>query len=395
MARVRVLQIFSRYLNPGGEENSVYRIGDALQQICDVEYFLGSTQELLGDGLGKKALAPLRAYHNFQSSRLLRKYQDVGRFDVWLIHNVLPGLSPSVYQTAFQLGVPIIHYLHNYRMGCINGFFLNKGSSCERCLNGNFWPAFETGCWHHSRLISGIQALVTLRIRRLHVFQRVSAWIALSQAQRNKHIQIGLPSEKIHVIPHFYEPKEAPPPARPNGDILFLGRLSPEKGVDHLLRAWQLLPPTARRLAIAGDGPEFPKLRALAKELNLSNVDFLGFLSQTEQRKVWSRTAFSVIPSVWSEPFPLTFLESWSNGRTFVSNRLGAMAEVVKENVDGLLSEPFSPESLAKQIQRMMDDPDRCAAMGQAGYRRIREEFNQAQWLSRISHLLETSLSLR
>jgi glycosyltransferase involved in cell wall biosynthesis len=133
----------------------------------------------------------------------------------------------------------------------------------------------------------------------------------------------------------------------------------------------------------------------LAKELNLSNVDFLGFVSQSEQRKVWSRTAFSVIPSVWSEPFPLTFLESWSNGRTFVANRLGAMAEVVQENVDGLLSEPFSPESLAQQIQRMMDDPDRCAAMGRAGYRRIREEFDQAQWLSRMNHVLETSLSLR
>ena len=50
MRRLRILQVFSRYLNPGGEENSVYRIGDALQAEHDVEYFLGSTDELLEIG---------------------------------------------------------------------------------------------------------------------------------------------------------------------------------------------------------------------------------------------------------------------------------------------------------------------------------------------------------
>jgi len=394
MARIRVLQVFSRYLNLGGEENSVYRIGDALQQICDVEYFLGSTQELLGDGLGKKALAPLRAYHNLHTSHVLKKYQAVGRFDVWLVHNVLPGLSPSVYQTAFQLGVPIIHYLHNYRMGCINGFFLNKGSSCERCLNGNFWPAFETGCWHHSRLISGLQALVTLRVRQLRVFQKVSAWIALSQAQREKHLQIGLPAEKIHVIPHFYEPKEEPPPPSPGGDILFLGRLSPEKGVDHLLRAWKRVNHQGRKLVIAGDGPEADALKALSLSLQLNNVEFAGFLDQGRQRTVWGQTAFSVIPSVWSEPFPLTFLESWSQGRTFIANHLGAMAEVVRNGQDGLLSKPFAEESLADLIQFLINTPDACTSMGHAGHQRILKEFQRSSWLEKINDVFQKVLPL-
>lgn len=393
MARIRVLQIFSRYQNPGGEENSVYRIGDALQEQFDVEYLLGSTEELLGDTYAKKMLAPLKAYHNFRAIRLLKRYQEVGHFDVWLIHNVLPGLSPSVYQTASQLGTPMIHYLHNYRMGCINGFFLNKGSPCERCLNGNFWPAFETGCWHNSRLISGIQSLVTLRIRQLHVFQRVSAWVALSQAQRQKHIQIGLPPEKIHVIPHFYEHKESSPPPNPNGDILFLGRLSPEKGIDQLLRAWKLLPQTSRKLNIAGDGPELTKLHSLVRELGLTNVNFLGFLDKSGQREIWSRTAFSVIPSIWSEPFPLTFLESWSNSRTFVSNRLGAMAEVVQDGRDGLLAAPFNPSALAEQMQKLISSPSDCQRMGEAGLRRIQNDFNKDLWLNRISSLVTTTLN--
>ena len=393
MRRLNILQIFSRYRNPGGEENSVYRIGDALQADHEVEYFLGSTDELLGPSPLTRVSSPFRAFHNLAASRRLRRFQDVGKFDLWQIHNVLPGLSPSVYQTAFSLKVPVVHYLHNYRMGCINGFFLNHGNSCQRCLGGNFWPAFQTACWHESRLISGLAALITLRIRQVGSFRKVAAWIALSQAQKRKHVEIGLPEERLHVVPHFYEPKGDPLPPSPQGDVLFLGRLSPEKGVDHLLRAWKLLPPSRRRLKIAGDGPERAKLHALASELALTNVDFLGFLDQARQREVWSQTAFSVIPSIWSEPFPLTFLESWTNGRTFVSNRLGAMAEVVQENEDGLLAEPFSSESMAGKIRSLMTNPGRCALMGQAGRQRILREFNRRNWLQKLNAVYATVLA--
>ena len=393
MRRLRILQVFSRYLNPGGEENSVYRIGDALQEKYDVEYFLGSTDELLGSTPWTRIGAPFRSFYNLPVARRLRRYQEVGKFDLWLIHNVLHGLSPSVYQEAFSLKVPVVHYLHNYRMGCINGFFLNHGRACEQCLGGNFWPAFQTACWHDSRLISGMATLITLRIRHIGSFKKMAGWIALSQAQKKKHVEIGLPDERIHVVPHFYEPKGDPLPPCPDGHVLFLGRLSPEKGVDHLLRAWKLLPSSERRLKIAGDGPERRKLHALAGELGLSNVDFLGFLDKDSQREVWGQTAFSVIPSIWSEPFPLTFLESWANGRTFVSNRLGAMAEVVQEGRDGLLAEPFSEQSLATQIQKLISAPDTCASMGESGRGRILNEFNRNFWMKKIHPVFQKALS--
>ena len=123
MRRLKILQIFSRYLEYGGEEGSVFRIGDALQEHHDVEYFIGSTEDLLGARKLTSFLAPLQAWHNQAVAHRLRRYQELGRFDFWQIHNVLPGLSSSVYQTAFALNVPIIHCLHNYRMGCTNGSY--------------------------------------------------------------------------------------------------------------------------------------------------------------------------------------------------------------------------------------------------------------------------------
>ena len=237
-----------------------------------------------------------------------------------------------------------------------------------------------------------MMGLILRRVRSIGTLKNTAAWIALSQAQGAKHAQMGIPEKRIHVIPHFYEPKGESIPPCPRGNILFLGRLSPEKGVDHLLQAWKLVRPNGRKLIIAGEGPEEPKLKALAKRLALRDVDFVGFLKGDQQRAIWAQTAFSVIPSIWSEPFPLTFLESWTQDRTFVANRLGAMAEVVIEGKDGLLAEPFSPASLSAKIQELIENPDRCTEMGQAGKGRILNEFNRTLWLSRIESVYETIL---
>jgi len=220
MRRLRILQVFSRYLEYGGEEGSVFRIGDALQDHHDVEYFIGSTEDLLGGHRFVSPLAPVMAWHNSKVARRLRRYQELGRFDFWQIHNVLPGLSPAVYREAYSLGVPLIHYLHNYRLGCANSFFLNHGLPCQRCLQGNFWPAFQTACWKNNRWISGFMGLILRKIRQDGLFTKTAAWIAISEAQKQKHVAMGIPANRIHVIPHFYEHRE-PPPA-PKQPLLLL-----------------------------------------------------------------------------------------------------------------------------------------------------------------------------
>jgi glycosyltransferase involved in cell wall biosynthesis len=394
MRRLRILQIFSRYLKFGGEEGFVDSFRNASLPFHDVTDYQGSSEELLGRSFSSKLMLPIRAFHSSRVAKELGHLQKNGCFDLWVIHNVLPGLSPSVYQTAFDLKVPVVHYLHNYRMGCANGFFLNHGQPCERCLGGNFWPAALTACWRNSRLISGMMGLVLRRVRSVGTFHNVAAWVALSQAQRSKHIAMGIPQDRIHVVPHFYEPKGDSIPPRPNGNVLFLGRLSPEKGVNHLLLAWKLVQSKGRKLIIAGDGPEKERLQKQARELGLADVQFVGFLDREQQRAVWAKTAFSVIPSIWSEPFPLTFLESWTQTRTFVANRLGAMAEVVVEEKDGLLADPFSPESLSARIQELIENPNRCSEMGQAGKERILSEFNRTLWLSRINAVYQKALSV-
>ena len=387
MRSLKILQIFSRYLQQGGEEVFSGAFRRALEPSNTVENFEGSSAAWMGNSPFARLSLPLRIFHDPTVAASLRARQQSGSFDLWVIQNALPGLTPAVYETAFRLGVPVVHYLHNYRLGCTNGFLLNHGKPCERCLDGNFWPAFATACWRENRLISGTMGLVLRRVRALGAFRRVAAWIALNQGQKATHVRMGIPPEKIHVVPHFFEARDPVPPPKPDGDILFLGRLSPEKGLDILLRAWALVRPGARNLVIAGTGPEEASLRDLAKALKLSSVRFAGFVPPEGQPALWAQTSFSVLPSIWHEPFPLSFLESWAHARPVVASRVGAMAEEVTEGVTGFLAEPFSEKSLASKIQGMMDRPDQSVAMGLAGAKKVKEEHNRELWLQKIHQI--------
>jgi glycosyltransferase involved in cell wall biosynthesis len=203
---------------------------------------------------------------------------------------------------------------------------------------------------------------------------------------------MGIPPERIHTIHHFYESSAHPPPTTPSGDTLFLGRLSQEKGVDLLLRAWAKVKNKNRRLVIAGTGPEESFLKKLASDLNLANVVFTGFLNKEQQVSLWSNSSALVVPSIWDEPFGMVVLEAWAKERPVVAYAKGALPELIHHGVNGLLADPFSVEALAKNIQELIDKPDLGPRLGKAGNLRLKDEFNRTLWLSRINAVYQKAL---
>jgi glycosyltransferase involved in cell wall biosynthesis len=385
--RLQVLQIFNRYLQYGGEEGSITRIGDALQEIHDISYFFYSSAQLAGEGLWPKLQIPWKTLHNSEVASGLKQLQESNHYDVWQIHNVFPAMSPVVYELAFKWNIPIIHYLHNYRLGCVNGFFLNHGQACQRCISGNFWPAFETACWHDSHLQSGWLGLITNRIRNMPLFEKVFRWIAISEAQKREHVRMGIPADKIKVIHHFLDTEGPPLPPSKSPTAIFVGRLSLEKGVANLLEAWKQVEGGDRKLLIMGDGPERSDLERKAK--GLKGVQFLGFLGKGEHRKYWQEALFSVVPSIWLEPFGMTVLESWSHGRPVVAHGIGALSEIVREGIDGTLADPRSVDDLARKLDAMLSNPKQAQAMGLAGRQQLEDYFSHHRWLRDIASVYE------
>jgi glycosyltransferase involved in cell wall biosynthesis len=293
-------------------------------------------------------------------------------------------MSTTPYELAFQLGVPILQFLHNYRFSCSNGFFLAHGKSCQRCIHGNFLHALRAACWRNSHLASGWMGFILRHLQSIGAFEKITRWIALSEAVRTLHIQMGVPADRIDVVPHFFEPRNSvPPPHSKTPTALFLGRLSPEKGVLQLLRAWCLLDRKDAQLLIAGDGPERAHLEAFAQKSGLQNVRFLGFVPAEHHAQLWKEAAVCLVPSIWPEPFGLVVLEAWAHARPVIAHRIGALPEWIVPGT-GLLADPSSIEALATQLASAFDNLDLMASMGRTGHARLLTDFNKAQWLDRM-----------
>ena len=382
--RPRILQIFSQYREYGGEEGSVYRIGDALHRDFEVSFFKTSSADAFSGGILHKGISTLKAYYNWSIVKQLKCYQEAGHYEYWLIHNVFPAMSPAVYELAFKLGIPVVHYLHNYRLGCVNGFFLNHGKACQRCMHGNFLPALQTACWHESHVQSGIMGAITSRARGMDLFQRTDHWIAISEAQKAEHVLMGIPEERITVIPHFLESAEELPPYPKEGDALYVGRLSSEKGVDRLLLAWEKIQHCGRTLWIVGDGPERAALEEIVRNRKLQNVCFTGFLEHQQMAQIWRNVACTIIPSVWKEPFGMVVLEAWAKGRPVVAHRIGALPEIITHDYDGLLTSSDSTEQLSAALLKILLNPGLGEAMGKAGWEKLKTRYSKDCWMESI-----------
>jgi len=391
--RPRVLQIFNRYLEYGGEQGSVGRIGDTMQEIADVEYFLASSEQLLGKrSVEAMAKAAAFSFHNPEIIRRLKRYQKIGEFDLWLIHNVFPAMSPSVYGLSCKLGVPVVQYLHNYRMSCTNGYFLNHGENCTSCIDGNFTKAAATGCWRDSRLISGWMGLILMRVRAMGVFRDVAAWIALSKAQKALHARMGIPADRIHINPHFFVPRGDLVIREPGTDVLFVGRLSKEKGVAQLLDAWKLTERGEAKLLLAGNGPERIALEKKIAAENIDGVEFLGFVPRDDQAAMWRRAAFSVVPSIWQEPLPTVVFEAWERGRPAIVSDAGGLADSVEDCVDGFKVPMRDAKAWAAAMGKLLRNPALRAAMARSGLAKLGKNYTKEQWLKRIESIYKVAL---
>jgi len=384
--KMKILQIFNRYSYYGGEEGWVKTIANALRSHHHIQNLYGSTETMLGTTFFSKAVAPLKAIWNWDAFDKVIELQNVEKFDLWIVHNVFPGLSPAIYDAARKLDVPVLQYLHNYRFGCINGFLLNHGKPCTLCLSGSFLPAVQTRCWHESRVACATMGISMTCLRTAGVLQQVAHWVAISHAQKAIHTRIGIPAEKISVLHHFYD-QPVMRADRPGRDVLFVGRLSQEKGVETLIDAWKQAGIRDRDLVIAGEGPMQPQLEERAR--SVPNIRFTGFLKTEELEQAWLNAAVSVVPSIWEEPFGRVVLESWGHGVPVLAARIGALPELTEKGDTGWLFDPTSSESLSQALRTVLADESALAAAAAKCHEAV-SKFSKENWITAMNTILES-----
>jgi glycosyltransferase involved in cell wall biosynthesis len=201
--------------------------------------------------------------------------------------------------------------------------------------------------------------------------------VAVSRDAGQLVVQEGIPAARVRVIWNGIDLRRfAFSGPTPDGPLVTVARLSPEKDIQTLIRAMALVKSEepALRLEIAGQGPCLPELQQLTEQFGLlDNVRFLGLVHDVPA--LLARASQFVLPSL-TEGISLTLLEASARGLPVVATRVGGNSEVVHDGVSGLLVPAADPEALARAILALHRDPERRRHMGQAGRQRVEENFD-------------------
>lgn len=416
MIKILLVHNFYQSSSPSGED-AVFR--DEVELLkkngIDVITYEKNNDEIKGYGLLDKVHL---AFQNIWSRKtyielkqLLRKEKpDLAHF-----HNIWYLISPSAYSACADAGVPVVQTLHNFRFFCINGLLLRNSKICEECIyakkgdrswvmgHGNKdygvrgkgkeegdkkahgWKiiknAVRYGCYRNSKLYSFSIASANAIHRAFGTWGKsIDAFIALTEFGKKKFIECGLPENKIFVKPNFLS--DPPEPSFAHRDyVIFLGRLSHEKGLSILIDAAKVLNNSAvpLKFKIVGDGPLMKDLKDKVKAEKINRIEFTGRKTFHECMGLLRDARFMIMPAVCYENFPMAIREAFACGKPVITSRLGAMAELVKDGQTGLLFEPGDPEDLAAKIRWMLENHDACIAMGKNARKEFEEKYTEKQ----------------
>lgn len=312
--------------------------------------------------------------------------------DLVHVHNTFVMISPSIFTACRDRGIPVMQTLHNFRLMCPAATFYRNGQVCEACAEGNLWSAVRHRCYRSSRTATATVAIMLATHRFLRTWQdSVDGYIALTDFSRRKFIAAGLDPEKVLVKPNFVDPDPGPG-SGPGQYALFMGRLSEEKGVSTLLRAWQH-PSVRCPLQIVGDGPQRADLERQAQSQSIGDVTFRGRLSRSETLAVLKGARFVIVPSEWYEGFPMVIAEAMACGVPIICSRLGAMEEIVADHVTGLHYAAGDAEDLAQRVAWAWNNLSETLEMGRAARREYELRYTADRNYSLLMDIYERTLN--
>jgi glycosyltransferase involved in cell wall biosynthesis len=276
--------------------------------------------------------------------------------DIAYVHNLYPMLSTSVLDACQDAGVPVVMNVQDYKLTCPMGQHLRNGAICTKCLDGSVaWSAVHACKGGH--VTSAAYALSHGLARLRRGYERgVDLFVTPTQFAADHLARAGFDRSRIVVTPNMCD--------LPEGDAIgdgeyaaYVGRLSPEKGLDVLIDAAK---ENGVPVRIAGSGSR--PFRATPE-----TVRFVGPVSREALPEFYQRARFVVVPSIWFEVFGLVVVEAMFQSVPVIASNIGGLPELVEHEHNGLLVPPGYVKGLADAMRRLWAEPELCRRMGRAG----------------------------
>lgn len=266
------------------------------------------------------------------------------------VHAWAKALSPSVGPALIGSGLARVYTMHEFFMACPNGGFYDyqKAQTCHRTPMS--LSCITTNCdavSYPRKLVRVARQMLVNGGGLIGAFPHV---ITISQLQDDV-IRPYMPAETIwHRVSNPIEAVNRGPKDGPGTDFLYVGRISPEKGVGHFCEAARL---AGVRPVIVGDGPQKAEL-----QIRYPDADFLGWKSPREVSNLLRGARALVFPSVWYEGQPLTIFEALAEGTPVIVSDVCAGREAIRDGENGLWFETANVESLAGALRRLTDQSE-------------------------------------
>jgi len=387
---MKVLCLHNSYQQMGGEDQS-YAAEVAMMRANGVDVVEYRVHNDEVEKLGKLRVAG-KTFWNSTSydaiGELIRKHRPtVAHFT-----NTFPLISPAGYYAAKAEGVPVVQSLRNFRLMCVNGLFFRDGKVCEDCMGrSTTWPGVLHKCYRDSRAGSAVvTAMLATHWAADTYVDQIDLFVCLTEFGRQKFIQGGLPGDRIVVKPNFVFPDPGVGPGDGNYAI-FVGRLSQEKGIDSLIKAWETIGPRLP-LKIVGDGPLMPMVQAaIARGVKIEAV---GTKKLAETYDLIGRATLLVFPSEWYETFGRVAIEAYAKGTPVVAADIGSIAEVVDDGRTGLRFRPGDAADIAAKVNRLLDSPELMRAIRLEVRREFETRYSAEQNFRMIMAVYDRAISI-
>ncbi|MGK3963922.1 glycosyltransferase [Sorangium sp. So ce1667] len=303
----------------------------------------------------------------------------------------LNHLSTSLVAEAAGRGIPIVYTLHDYWVMCPRGQFMQThpenphdvwpacdGQEDRKCAERCYARFFSGAPDEREEDVAYWTGWVARRMRHIReMTDLVDVFVAPARYLERRYRQaFGLPERKLVYLDYGFDLSRLGGRARAPGEPFtfgYIGTHIPAKGIHQLLEAFGQVRGDAR-LRIWGRprGQDTEALRAIAQGLPgdaAARVEWLPeYRNQDIVRDVFDRVDCIVVPSIWVENSPLVIHEALEARVPVITANAGGMAEYVHHEVNGLLFEHRDPASMARQMQRLADDPGLARRLGQRGY---------------------------